>query len=357
MSRYFILILSLVAGSANLQANSADPLLFDTHDVLELTMPVNFDRLCRPRQSPDCDYTPTEFEYRDASGQLKSIPISIRRRDGWRAMETNCQVPTIFVRFDPEHTAGTPFEGQTTLALTSHCGKGISDDKDRSRALPDEFESYVSNEYLGYRLYNHVTETSLKVRFVRITYSNPEDSRRNFTRNGFFAEHFESLAKRFNAELVTEAGLDTQKLDVDAADEMALFNYMIGNTDWSILTQDNVFLLRFPDGRQVPVLYDLDMSGLVNAHYAVPSSELPIRTVKQRYFQGFCNPESDWNALFSRFGELEDEMMKELIDTPGLGRGDRRASGVYLDSFFDLLDSEEERQQKIVAACREMPKT
>ena len=196
MVRYLIVTLSLFLASANLYAESSLPLLFDTHEGLELTMPVNFDTLCRPRETPDCDYTPTEFSYRDNDGQLHTIPVSIRRRDGWRAMKTNCQVPTIFVRFEQEHTAGTPFEGQSSLALTSHCGKGISNDKSRSRSLPDEFESYVSNEFLGYRLYNLVADVSLKVRFVRITYSNPTNPRRNFTRNGFFAEHFDSLAQR-----------------------------------------------------------------------------------------------------------------------------------------------------------------
>ena len=355
MNRFIIAIFTLTLVSADAYAETNSPLLFETHDVLNLTMPVNFDNLCRPRETPDCDYAPTVFKYLDGNGQMHSVPISIRRRDGWRAMETNCQVPTIFVRFDPEHTAGTPFEGQTTLALTSHCGKGISTDNKRSRTLPDEFESYVGNEFFGYRLYNLVTDVSLKVRFVRITYADPENTRRNFTRNGFFAEHFESLARRFNAELVSESGLDFEKLDRAAADEIALFNYMIGNTDWSILDQENIFLLRFPGGRQVPVLFDLDMSGLVNAHYAEPAPGLPIRSVKQRYFQGFCSPETDWDALFAQFSAMENDMLRMLIDTPGMGRGDRRASAAFLLDFFDILVSSEERQRKIADACRKMP--
>ena len=48
-------------------------------------------------------------------------------------------------------------------------------------------------------------------------------------------------------------------------------------------------------------------------------------------------------------------MLKMLIDTPGLGRGDRRVSGVYLLSFFDLLENPEERKSKIVDACVKMP--
>ena len=355
MIRHIFILCVLTVAAGTTTAESPDPLLFDTHAVLELTMPVDFESLCRPSKNPDCDYMPTVFQYRDANGNQQSLPISIKRRDGWRAMEANCQVPTIFVRFSDEDTAGTLFEGQTTLALTSHCGKGIATDSDRSRPLPDEFESYVGNEYLGYRLYNLVTDVSLRVRFIKITYANPEDPNRDFTRNGFFAEHFETLADRLGAQLLPVNGFDPEKLDPEAADQAALFSFMVGNTDWSIENQDNVILLRFPDGKDVPVLYDLDMSGLVNAYYASPADGLPIKSVKHRYYQGFCHSDTDWDALFAKFSGLEEDIMKMLIGSPGLGRGDRRESGAYLDSFFETLDSFNARNTRIVERCRPMP--
>lgn len=355
MIRHIFVLCFVIVAAGNVSAETSDPLLFDTHDVLELTMPVDFESLCKPREDPDCDYMPTVFQYHDANGDQQTLPISIRRRDGWRAMEANCQVPTIFVRFSEEDTAGTLFEGQTTLALTSHCGKGVSTESERSRKLPDEFESYVGNEYLGYRLYNLVTDVSLRVRFIKITYANVEDPNRDFTRNGFFAEHFETLANRLGAQLLTETGFDPERLDIEAADQAALFSFMVGNTDWSIEEQDNVFLLRFPDGRDVPVLFDLDMSGLVNAYYASPEPDLPIKKVKHRYYLGFCHPDTDWDALFAKFSGLEEDIMKMLIGSPGLGRGDRRESGAYLDSFFETLDSFEARNTRIVERCRPMP--
>ena len=49
-------------------AQTSDPLLFESEAALELTMPVNFDNLCRPSEFLDCDYTPTVFEYLDSAG-------------------------------------------------------------------------------------------------------------------------------------------------------------------------------------------------------------------------------------------------------------------------------------------------
>jgi hypothetical protein len=355
MMRYFILCCAIAVSSGTALADAADPLLFESDSVLELTMPVDFDSLCRPSETPDCDYTPTVFTYRDAAGHEQTVPISIRRRDGWRAQKTNCQVPTLFVRFAGEDTKGTPFEGQSTLAMTSHCGKGISRDQTESRTLPDAFESYVGNEHLGYRIYNLVTENSLKVRFVRIRYAHPEDSRRDFIRNAFFSEHFESLAARRGAELLPQGSFDASKLDLEALDRLSLFNYMIGNTDWSVPEQNNVILLRFPGGQHVPVIYDLDMSGLVNAFYASPAPGLPIANVKQRYYQGYCHPETDWDALFANFIDLEENVKTMLADSPGLGRGDRRTSGVYLDTFFETLDSRKASNSRIIEACQPWP--
>ncbi|MFT5138465.1 MAG: hypothetical protein ACI9H8_000862 [Lysobacterales bacterium] len=350
-----IMLIAMIAGIESAISDDSDQLLFESLSVLELTMPVNFDSLCRPSESPDCEYAETVFEYTGAAGAKTSVPISIRRRDGWRATKTNCQVPTLFVRFEEKDTVGTPFEGQSSLALTSHCGKGISPQVTQSRRLPDAFESYVVNEYIGYRLYNLIADASLRVRLVRINYTNPENPRRDFKRYAFFAEHFDSLAKRLNARLLPAGSFDLSSLDLAIADQLALFQYMVGNTDWSIQNQDNVLLLEMQNGNHVPVLFDLDMSGLVNAYYASPAPDLPIRSVKQRYYQGNCHPETDWTGLFNRFNAMRADMMGVLAETPGLRSGDRRMSSVYLDSFFNTLGLEESRESEIINACLPWP--
>lgn len=355
MLRILCTLCFIAITSGSVFAETRVPLLFESDSVMELTLTVNFDDLCRPSESPDCDYTPTVLTYRDEAGQQVPVPVSIRRRDGWRSMQTNCQIPTLFVRFSEQDAIGTPFEGQTSLAMNSHCGKGISPENIRSPKLPDDFERYVINEYLGYRLYNLITQVSLRPQLARITYINPDEPRQNFTHDAFFVEHFESLARRLNAELLPPNSFDPDRLDKDAADQMALFQYMVGNTDWSIVNQDNVILLLFPDGKQVPVLFDLDMSGLVNAHYAFPNPDLPIKSVTERYFMGFCHPETDWDALFTRFALLEDADRALLAQIPGLGGGDRRIVSAYLDTFFKTLNSPEAREREIVNACRPWP--
>ena len=86
----------------------AASLLFDSHSVLQLGMKVDFESLCRPRETEDCDYTPTELTY-FAEGQEQIIPIEIIIRGGWRAIASNCNVPLLFIRFPDQGTESTPF--------------------------------------------------------------------------------------------------------------------------------------------------------------------------------------------------------------------------------------------------------
>jgi hypothetical protein len=100
---------------------------------------------------------------------------------------------------------------------------------------------------------------------------------------------------------------DSDRTDLHAANRVALFQYMIGNTDWSIVRERNVTLLLGEDGYQRPLPFDFDMSGLVNAHYAGPAPGLPIDDVTERFYLGFCDPETDWEQLFGEFLNRQQE--------------------------------------------------
>jgi hypothetical protein len=331
--------------------------LFATQSVLELSIPIDFKAMCRPRETPDCEFAPTVLEFNDEEGAERSIPIEIRIRGGWRALSKNCLVRLVFIRFDEHSSVGTPFEGQSLLALTTHCGRGLSVENMKANPKPVDFEYYLLKEYLGYRLYNEITDKSLNVRLARIDYTSPDKSSRYMRGYAFFAEHFQTLADRFDATLLPRKSFDSNILDTHSADLLALFQFMIGNTDWSVVRQRNTILIQPPDGKQVPVPYDLDMSGLVNAHYAGPPPLLPIENVRERYYLGFCHPDVDWDALFNHFQNRQDVLLALVEDIPMLGRSVRNSTQRFLKKFFVILNSIESRESKIVNACQPWPPT
>jgi hypothetical protein len=359
---YTIYLLLLVSPAGHSEEGVPDPNvpplvqerpLFNSEQVLELSLSVDFDAMCRPNEVEDCEYAPATLMYETADGEERAIPVEIRVRGGWRARKNHCEVPPLFVRFAHEGIAATPFSGQELLPLTTHC-KNL---KSRARgAQPSRnYEQYVLKEYLGYRLYNMVTDRSLRVRLARITYQNPARPGDDRVRYAFFTEHFDDMAARLDTLRLREGSFDHESIDLRSFDEVALFNFMIGNTDFSVVRERNIVLIAATTGRQYPVPYDLDMSGLVDAEYAGVSPRLDFRDPRQRYYLGFCHPQRNFESLFSDFQHAEKNIMDVVGDTPGMDRESRKASRRYLQQFFDLLESHEKSQRDITGACHPWP--
>lgn len=329
--------------------------LFAEDTVLKISLPVDFRDLCRPRESENCDFTQTVLIYGSASGEKRSLPVEIKVRGGWRSLSRNCSAPLLWVRFDEDSTAGTPFAGQSLLPLTTHCGKGMSVNSIRRAIRSSDFEQYLLREFLAHRVYNLMTDLSLRARLVRISYPNPDRTGRSAQHYAFFTEHFVFAAERTGKRYLQRGNFDADRLDAQSAGRLALFQFMIGNTDWSIARERNTMLLQDSDGIQLPVPYDMDMSGLVNAAYAGPPPGLPIDDVRERYFLGYCQPGTDWNALFAEFNDRKKRVLDLVYRLPGLNRNSQKWTWRYLESFFEILDSAERRQKSIIGACQPWP--
>lgn len=345
----------IVTGLFNIPATIAasTPPLFSSDEVLGLTLSVDFDSLCRPREVEDCGYSPTTLVYTSAKGEEHNIPVEIQVRGGWRSRTKHCKVPPLFVRFSAAETEGTPFAGQDLLPLTTHCRSNR--DRKLHTAPGREYEQYVLKEFLGYRLFNTLSDKSLRVRLARISYNDPVEAKQSVTRYAFFTEHFDALAARQHTVKLPHKSFDHQKTDLKAFDTVALFQFMIGNTDWSVVRERNIILIATADGQQFPVPFDLDMAGLVNADYAGVSPRLSFRDVRQRLYLGFCHPDTDFKALFARFQAQKNTMLALVKEVPGLSRASRIDSKGYLKKFFAVLRSTKRRERDIVKACQPWP--
>ncbi|MGD8578749.1 MAG: hypothetical protein PVI46_05435 [Lysobacterales bacterium] len=346
-------LLVLLFGSAT-QVH-ADLPLFESREAMDITIPVDFASLCRPREDESCDYVPSEILYEDDKGAKRSVPIEIKIRGGWRSLTRNCSAPLLWVRFDRASTGGTPFDGLSILPLTTHCGQGFSLASAQNRTRRSDWEQYLLREYLGYRIYRVLSDRSVRARLLRITYLDPDKSGREISNYAFFTEHFDQVAARTGAQVLDRGSFEADRLDPQSAAVLALFEYLIGNTDWSIARERNIILMGTNDGRQVPVPYDLDMSGLVNAAYAGPAVGLPINDVTDRYFLGFCQPGTDWDALFAQFLEAEPRILALPDEIPDFDNRSRRWESYFLGQFFDILHSPEERRERIIKACQPWP--
>jgi ATP:ADP antiporter, AAA family len=306
--------------------------LFDSHEPLAITVQVDERKVCL-----GCEPAPALVSYAAADGAERAVAATVRVRGKWRAEGGHCRRPPLFVAFE-DSAVGSPFEGQQLLPLTTPCRENGA------------YEQYVLKEYVAYRIYSLLADASLRVRLARVTYRRESGRPEAMERYAFFVENFASLAARRGARVSAE---DPQlaQLDADELTTLELFEYLIGNTDWSVIRRHNVVLLD-ANGRLTPVPYDFDFSGLVNADYAIPAPQLRIHAVTQRVFRGFCRHDADWEGLVARFEARRGAIDALVADVPGLAPASRDQLRRYVASFFSIVSSPTKRGTQLVAACR-----
>jgi AAA family ATP:ADP antiporter len=310
--------------------------LFAVDVPLELTLEIDADGLCYgPRV--ECEPTPAVLGLIDEGGAQRRLPATVRVRGQWRAARSNCSVPPLFVELESSATQGTPFAAHTALPLTSHC-----------RAA-DSYEQYVLKEYLAYRIYGLLADASLRVRLGRVTYH--VIGERSITRYAFFTENFATLARR-RGENLREAPVVLDAVDSASVARLELFEYLIGNTDWSMVNGHNVVSFARADGSITVVPYDFDFSGLVDARYAGPSEKLPIRRVTQRLFRGICRPAFNWRPVLDEFMAARSAIDTLIASVPALSDDNRERALSFVAGFYATIASPREFDDKIARACR-----
>ena len=234
-SWWCVLLLSIGVASAGcsvglaLAQEAAAPAstLFTADETLSIRLEAPFPRVIRSRTDPDPKFEPARLIYTDASGAEVAIDLRVRVRGRSRA--ANCSFPPLLLDFQAKDLAGerlssTLFEGQNGLKLVTHC---------ESSGL---YEQYLWLEYLAYRVLNLVTDTSLRVRVVQVTYHDSERGREITTKPGLLLEDEKRFAARQGLAVVPDERIeDRARYDQRALALVEMFEYFIGNTDWSAL--------------------------------------------------------------------------------------------------------------------------
>lgn len=220
-------------------------------------------------------------------------------------------------------------------------------------------EKNVLEEYLAYRIFNLLSDISYKTRLLRVRYTdlNEADGNSTIEHFAFAIEPTAWLAERVGG---TREGLDAvprRRLNHQQEALVYVFQYLIGNTDWSLVTADgsdecchNGRLIAI-ESQLHYVPYDFDLAGLVSARYAKPDPSLGLKNVRQRRYRGLCL-QDDFLTFALRTTKLKSSEIYRLTDeVPGLNDKDRKKLTRYLDKFFELADDEQQLLAKFRRRC------
>ncbi len=347
LSRGVMVGLALLVITTNGMA--AQP-LFESHERLALEVTAPHSKLRREKTNDSREEVEGSVSFTDANGETKTFPIKVSTRGNFRRRE--CRYPPIRLNFRKGDLAGTVFEGQDKLKLVAPC--------DRS----GRYEQFVINEYLIYRIYNLVTDYSFRVRPVDVTFTESSGRGSSLERFGFLIEDDKALAKRHGKKVAEWPEL---RFSQYVASDLALyeiFQFMIGGHDWSVLVGEpdercchngRVLIDKGATDGAIPIPYDFDLTGLVNAPYAQPPAEIPIRSVRKRYFRGRCKTEQVWAQTFAHFQSLREPILALYDESSPLDAKQSRSATKYLRAFYELLEDPAKLEKAVTGKCRGKP--
>ncbi|MGN6590606.1 MAG: hypothetical protein ACTHKE_09975 [Sphingomicrobium sp.] len=264
-----------------------------------------------------------------------TYPITLTTRGITRKTKDICDFPPLRVALTKPAPPGSLFDHQKHLKLVTHCKRS------------EDFQQKVLLEYSAYRLYNLMTPLSFRARLANIDYVD-DNGKPYISRIGYFLEDFSDVAKRNG---LTQAHMPSvipvAQIDPETGARVAVFEYMISNYDWAMRAgpqgteccHNTRLAAAAPGGQVSPVPYDFDYSGLVDAPYSVQPEGIPIDSVRQRLYRGYCVHIAQARTIASQVAARRAEFLGSFASVPGLTPREQAKAADYLKGFFADVDS------------------
>ena len=299
------------------------PSLFDKDEILDITLRGSLKELLNNR-SDQTPYHPLNLLYNNADNTVQSIPVEAKTRGHSRKSMNGCSYPPLQIHFiNSDQQKNSMFSGQNKMKLV----------------MPCQGEEYVVKEWLVYKLYNLFTPLSFKARLVRVKLEDPQKPKNIPPFYGIFLEEEKQVAKRNQLVNITR-NINPRAADQEMFLLMAVFEYMIGNTDWSVQYQQNIKLMA-KDSVSTPftIPYDFDNSGIVSTPYGTPAEELELRSVRIRRYRGYCMADMKvFDKTLAKFNSLKKEIYQLYAGCTLLDAKSIKTTLQFLDDFYKTIN-------------------
>lgn len=295
--------------------------IFDGEEPMHLTLKYDITSFIRNKMKGEYLDAELRIEYKDYTTD-KNIRLKARGNN----RRQQCFFPPIFLNFKTDPIEFSELKGFKKVKLVTHCSSS------------KVHVEYLLREYLVYKLYNILTDNSFRVKLLDIEYIDTGKKERHYERFGVLIEPIELLAKRAGAIEVDGAFIQGENVFEADADLVALFNYMIGNTDWRFKSGHNMKYIKSLTNisqQVIPVPYDFDFSGFVGTHYAHPQEWTSIDEVKDRQYLGYCREsEADYLRTVNLFIAKKQEILSTIEDFEYLSESGKKGLVNYIEEFY-----------------------
>ena len=314
------------------------PSFFESQNPIDVTFTANIGKL-RGDKNENHPWRAATLSYKGADGSDITVPLRARTRGIWRLK--TCEFPPLRLNFTGETSKATIFNKLDKPKLVSYCRDA------------DDYEQYILQEFQLYRIYHLLTPVSHNARLLKLTYADSGNGKVRTKRYGFLLEEPKAMAARLGGKIIEQKGAVAGDLEPYHNALMGVFEYMIGNTDFSVAGLHNVELFFTAEGDVLPVAYDFDFAGAVNARYAAPDEKLGLPNVRQRMFRGYCNDAESYAKVFALFKEKKPEIYALYTDEIGklMDPGTVKETLRYFDQFYETITDPRSARRSIIQSC------
>jgi hypothetical protein len=330
----FLVVINLFSQN---NAGSVDKtLFFKTDTALNVTLSTNIGQLIKSKTKSV--YLPATFSTTIADSVI-SEDIRLIARGHTR--KDICYLPPVKLEF---HNATSPkLFTLNALKLVCPCQQNSYGDQ------------MLLKEFLIYKIYNLLTEKSFRVRLLNLTYEDKASRKKPMSSHAFLIEDLKSLAKRNSCKELKDVKIHSERTDRKQMTMVAIFEYMIGNTDWSVPAGHNTVSMRTSeDSTAMPfvVPYDFDYSGLVDIDYAVPSENIEIQNVRERLYRGYPRSMEELIEVLDVFKKEKEKIYTLITNFKLLNQNNRDDILGYLDEFFDQINRTSDVKSIFIGGAR-----
>ena len=300
-------------------------LIHQEEEVVNMTLIGEMDSFIHIRKTRD--YSKADLTYIDGTGVERKYQVKVKPRGKFRRRV--CDFPPLKLKFSKDELEAAGLSKHNDLKLVTHC----MEDKEYN-------ESLILKEYLTYKMYNELTPNSFRVQLVNITYQDRNDPTNSINQYGFLIEDVDEMADRMGGKECDDCiGLSLDKVKMNHERLMSMFQYMIGNLDYSIEMNRNVKMIEMEKDVFIPVPYDFDFSVLIGAPYLKPNIEVGQTVDMERIFTGHAKEADELYSTMAYFKTKKKALIEIIREFEYLSKAERFEMIGYLRGFFNQLVS------------------
>lgn len=312
---------------------------FSKETPIELTLEFDLKAYQRTRSSEEYHDAKLIYQFDDSSRMVHNVKL--KSRGEFR--KKLCVIPPFWLNIKKADLPSPELDDVKKIKVVTHCRNA------------ERYSDYLLKEYLVYKMYNIFTPYSFRVRLIKIKYIDTGRDNK-ITENWAFAiEPEEMMEKRLDAKFIENDKLAMATVNSTVMDRLSMFQYMIGNGDYSVTGRHNLKIIKLyrngPVGN-IPVPYDFDFTGFVNTSYASPRENLGIENVRERYFLGPCRSDLIYQKVVDEQYELEEDIFCLLEEFEYLSQQHKSEIVMYIKDYFSSIRSPNFIDRNIKSTCK-----